>query len=110
MSFKIETPNENPFTSAVETAKSLFWTGLVCGVFIALGLYAVVNWEGWKSTPPRSAAQPPTGSIGELSSRPPTPIPGPGAPIDVPIPPTMAGQTSGTSPHVPVPISRPDRR
>ncbi len=53
MSFKVETPQENPFTAIGETLKSMFWIGLFCGVFLVLGLYTVTHWEGWKSEPRR---------------------------------------------------------
>lgn len=49
MSFKVETPNGNPFDATMNQAKSWFFTGIVCGLFVALGIAQIASWDGWKS-------------------------------------------------------------
>ena len=49
MSFKVETPYGNPFDATMNQAKSWFLGGIVCGLFIALGIAHIASWDGWKS-------------------------------------------------------------
>ena len=52
--FRIQTPHENPSTTANLIAKSWFFTGVVFGLFLWFSLYQVVTWEGWVIVPPPS--------------------------------------------------------
>lgn len=56
MSFKVQTPYSNPFDAAIYQAKSCFFGGLVCGLFVALGICQIASWDGWRV---ESSADPP---------------------------------------------------